>query len=49
MVATALVLMADRLDSPIVTISTAIIIICREISFSHPLLPPSLPPSFSSW
>lgn len=33
MVATALVLMADRLDSPIVTISTAIII-CREIGVS---------------
>ncbi|TFJ82286.1 hypothetical protein NSK_006406 [Nannochloropsis salina CCMP1776] len=33
MVATALVLMADRLNSPIVTVSTAIII-CREIGVS---------------
>lgn len=33
MVATALVLMADRLDSPLVTISTCIII-CREIGVS---------------
>jgi len=44
MVATAQVLMADRLDAPIVTISTAIII-CLNL----PSLPPSLPPSFSSW